>query len=87
MAFVKMCVNWKVVGALSLVGIAVLALAPRLVGAALPLLVFAACPLSMLLMMRRMSRDRPGPSDPAPGRGAEPGLDEARQPGSMSSRG
>lgn len=52
----KMCINWKVVGALALVGLAVFAVAPNLVGAALPLLVLAACPLSMLVMMRAMSR-------------------------------
>ena len=50
----KMCINWRVVGGLSLVGLAVFALAPNLIGAALPLLVVAACPLSMLLMMRAM---------------------------------
>ncbi len=50
----KMCINWRIVGALSLVGLAVFAVAPNLLGAALPLLVLAACPLSMLLMMRAM---------------------------------
>ncbi len=50
----KMCINWRVVGALSLVALAVFALAPDLIGPALPLLVVAACPLSMLLMMRAM---------------------------------
>ena len=51
----KMCFNWKVAGGLALVGLAVFAAAPNLIGAALPLLIFAACPLSMLLMMRAMS--------------------------------
>ncbi|MGH9177761.1 MAG: DUF2933 domain-containing protein [Acidimicrobiales bacterium] len=51
----KMCINWKVVGALALVGLGVFAAAPNLIGAALPLLVLAACPLSMLVMMRAMS--------------------------------
>ena len=50
-----MCFNWKVAGGLALVGLAVFAAAPNLIGAALPLLIFAACPLSMLLMMRAMS--------------------------------
>ena len=50
----KMCINWRIVGALSLVALAVFAVAPNLLGAALPLLVLAACPLSMLLMMRAM---------------------------------
>lgn len=48
----KMCVNWRAVAALSVVGLVVSALAPNLIGAALPLLVLAVCPLSMLLMMR-----------------------------------
>lgn len=50
----KMCINWRIVGALSLVALAVFAVAPNLLGAALPILVLAACPLSMLLMMRAM---------------------------------
>ena len=50
----KMCINWRIVGALSLVALAVFAVAPNLLGSALPILVLAACPLSMLLMMRAM---------------------------------
>ena len=49
------CFNWKVVAALATVGLGLYALAPGAVGAAVPLLVLAACPLSMLLMMRAMS--------------------------------
>jgi len=49
-----MCLNWKVVAGLAVVGLGVWALAPNLVGAAVPLLLVAACPLSMLLMMRGM---------------------------------
>lgn len=56
----KMCVNWKVVAALALVGVALFALAPGALGAALPVLVIAACPLSMLLMMRAMHRGSGG---------------------------
>lgn len=51
-----MCFNKKVIGALAVVGLGILAFAPNLIGAALPLLLVAACPLSMLLMMRGMSR-------------------------------
>jgi hypothetical protein len=64
----KMCINWKVVGGLALLGLAVFAAAPNLIGAALPLLIFAACPLSMLLMMRTMSgggRCKTGPDKSA----------------------
>ncbi len=51
----KMCFNWKAAGGLLLVGLGVFAVAPNLFGAALPLLILAACPLSMLLMMHAMS--------------------------------
>lgn len=49
-----MCINKKVVAGLGVVALGLLALSPRLLGASLPLLVMAACPLSMVLMMRRM---------------------------------
>ena len=48
------CVNWKVVAALAAAGLGLWAIAPGLATAALPLLVLAACPLSMVLMMRAM---------------------------------
>ena len=48
------CLNWKVIGALAAVGVVIYALAPGTAAAAVPLLVLAACPLSMLLMMRAM---------------------------------
>lgn len=50
-----MCFNWKVIAGLAGVGLAVWVVAPNLVGAALPLLLVAACPLSMLLMGRGMA--------------------------------
>ena len=50
-----MCLNKKVIGGLAVAAVAIYLLAPNLFGAALPLLIFAACPLSMLLMMRMMS--------------------------------
>lgn len=49
-----MCINWKVIAGLAVVGLGVWAVAPNLVGAALPLLILAACPLSMFFMMRGM---------------------------------
>ncbi len=49
-----MCLNWKVIAGLAVVGLGIWALAPGLAAAALPLLIVAACPLSMLLMMRGM---------------------------------
>ncbi len=50
----KMCLNWKVVAGLAVVGLLVLVVAPQFIWAALPLLLVAACPLSMLFMMRGM---------------------------------
>lgn len=49
-----MCMNWKVLAGLAAVGLGVWIVAPELAGAALPLLLIAACPLSMLLMGRGM---------------------------------
>src|SRR5579863_8240106 len=48
------CLNWKVVAGLAVVGIIVWAIAPQFLVGAIPLLIVAACPLSMLLMMRGM---------------------------------
>ncbi len=50
-----MCLNKKVIAGLAVAAVAIYLLAPNLFGAALPLLIFAACPLSMVLMMRMMS--------------------------------
>jgi hypothetical protein len=50
-----MCLNWKVVAGLAVVGLIVWVVAPQFVWAALPVLLVAACPLSMLFMMRGMS--------------------------------
>ena len=46
------CLNWKVVGVLAVVGVGIWALAPEAIGAALPVLALLACPLSLLFMMR-----------------------------------
>jgi hypothetical protein len=48
------CLNWKVVAGLAVVGLGIWVVAPNLVWAAVPVLVVLACPLSMLLMMRGM---------------------------------
>lgn len=50
----RMCLNWKVIGGLTVVGLAIWLAAPNLLVAALPILLIAACPLSMLLMMKAM---------------------------------
>lgn len=49
-----MCFNKKVIAALAAVGVGVWLFAPNALAAALPLLLLAACPLSMILMMRMM---------------------------------
>lgn len=54
-----MCLNWKVLAGLAAVGVGLWVVAPNLIGAALPLLLVAACPLSMFFMMRGMSGSRP----------------------------
>lgn len=50
----KMCLNWKVLAALAAVGVGTYAVAPGLAVAALPILLLAICPLSMLFMMKGM---------------------------------
>jgi membrane protein implicated in regulation of membrane protease activity len=45
------CLNWKVLVAAGVLAAAVLVFAPDLAGAALPLLLLAICPLSMIVML------------------------------------
>jgi uncharacterized membrane protein len=75
-----MCFNRKVLGGLAVVAVGVLLVAPRLFAGVLPLLVVAACPLGMVLMMRGMSgANRTGQSSTAAG-GADPaGADVAAE--------
>ena len=49
-----LCLNWKVVAGLVVVGVIVWIVAPQVLLGAIPLLIVAACPLSMLFMMRGM---------------------------------
>ena len=56
MKMLRMCLNPKVLLALAAAGVAVWLLAPGALAAALPLLLLAACPLSMVLMMAMMHR-------------------------------
>lgn len=53
MNLLKACYDWRVITALAGVGIGVFLLAPNLLGAALPLLLVGACPLSMMLRSRQ----------------------------------
>jgi hypothetical protein len=58
MKMLKMCLNWKVLASLAAVGVGVYLFAPRLLAEAVPVLLLAACPLSMLLMMWAMQRSQ-----------------------------
>ena len=59
----RMCINKRVVAGLAAVALVVFALSPRLLGGLAPVLIMAACPLSMLLMMRGMSgREKEAPT-------------------------
>lgn len=56
MRHLKHCLNPKVIAALAVVALGVWVFAPGVFAAALPLLVFAICPLSMAAMMHMMRR-------------------------------
>lgn len=73
----KMCLNWKVLAGLAAVGVGVYAFAPGLFAAAVPLLLLAVCPLSMVAMMAAMNGgkgQRKAPADPAGNAAAEPAV-------------
>jgi hypothetical protein len=55
----RLCIDWKVVAALTWAAFVLWLMAPNFFWLALPLLIIAACPLSMLLMMRGMRRRAP----------------------------
>lgn len=54
MNMLRACYDWRVITALAALGGGVVLFAPGLIGAALPLLIVAVCPLSMMLMMKTM---------------------------------
>jgi hypothetical protein len=54
MKMLKMCLNPIVLAGLAATGVAIYLFAPNLIAAALPILLLAVCPLSMLLMMLTM---------------------------------
>ncbi len=61
MNMLKMCLNPKVLAGLAAVGVGIYLVAPDLVVAALPILLLAACPLSMVLMMWSMQHTQGQP--------------------------
>lgn len=60
MEILKKCLNPKLLVGLGVIAIGILLFAPRLFASALPLLILAACPLSMVLMMAMMTKDHGG---------------------------
>ena len=71
-SMLAMCFNWKVLAPAGAVAAAVFIFAPGTALAVLPLLLLAACPLSMLVMMLAMNgigprkaEDAPAPADPS----------------------
>ena len=58
MKMLKMCLNWKVLASLAAVGAGVYLFAPGLLAEAVPILLLAVCPLSMLLMMWAMQQSQ-----------------------------
>ena len=68
----KMCLNWKVLAGVAAIGAGLLVFAPGLAAAALPLLVLAICPLSMVFMMGAMNRTGQTSSPSAVDAGQQP---------------
>ena len=54
----RICFDKRVIATLAVVALGVVVLAPRLLGTVGPVLLMAACPLSMVLMMRGMRDQR-----------------------------
>jgi hypothetical protein len=69
MKMLKMCLNWKVLASLAAVGVGVYLFAPGLLAEAVPILLLAVCPLSMLLMLWGMqqSQGQQTPQEPDDG--------------------
>lgn len=60
MRIAGMCLDWRVLAGLGTVGLGILLFAPELLAGAIPLLLLAACPLSMVLMGLFMGRGMGG---------------------------
>ena len=62
MGILRYCLDRRVLAVLGVIGLGTALFAPRAFGAALPVLLLAACPLSMIVMAVAMGRSRaPGP--------------------------
>lgn len=75
----RTCFDKRVLIGLGVVAAGVLAVSPSLLPAMAPLLLFAACPLSMVFMMRAMNRDGASCGSKTQGRDQE-GRDAAGAP-------
>jgi hypothetical protein len=71
MHHLKHCLSPKVIAGLAVVAVGIWVLAPGGFAAALPVLILAVCPLSMVGMMLLMSRRGHGDGPPADGAGAQ----------------
>lgn len=74
MNILRACLDWRVLTGLAALGAAVYVVAPGLIAAAVPLLLLAACPISMLVMMKAMGGQ---PQDPGPASTDPIGADRA----------
>jgi len=61
-----------------MVALVILVVVARLIPAALPVLLVAACPLSMVLMMRTMTRDKGAAPTPAEDQGQDAQIADLR---------
>jgi len=77
MRFLRACLDPRVLVGLAVVGVAIAVLAPGLVGAAFPLLLVAACPLSLAGMPLAMWQR--GLGSPVPGSGTARASDLRRE--------
>ena len=75
MSILRACADWRVVAGVTAVGVGVAVFAPNLIAAAVPLLIVAVCPVSMLVMMRAMGSHPSTPNPP-----------EHRQPAQLRER-
>jgi len=71
-----MCIKKKVVIGLAAAGVALYLIAPGAIGAAVPLLILAICPLSMIVMMRAMSSGQAKSASPDQDKSSD--VDEVR---------
>ncbi len=76
MRMLKMCLNWKVLAALAVLGVGIYPVAPNLAVAALPILLLAICPLSMLFMMKGMQGNQDGKGQVSEEAGTVPSREE-----------